>query len=225
MKSSGSPCPLDQLSVISFKRSPYLRTYLTKLIGEIWQSRIVPTQWKRGSYQVDHKKGKVDDPSNFHPITLQSGPLKVFTSCLRNATYCFLIANKFIEQSIQTASHLTYLALQNTLRKWVILLIKRASNSAQMLPLYLILKMLLAKSTTTLSNPLDYHHIPDHIKSLYTDFQTAVITSEFHMSFIPVGRGVLYTRRLPQSAPLRHVLQYHYPTYQSRKVSSLWFLL
>ena len=42
---------------------------------------------------------------------------------------------------------------------------------------------------------LEYHHIPDHIKnvikSLYTDFKTSVITSEFRTPFITVGRGVL----------------------------------
>ena len=35
MKSSGSPCPLDQLSIICFKRCPYLRTYLSELIHEV----------------------------------------------------------------------------------------------------------------------------------------------------------------------------------------------
>ena len=42
---------------------------------------------------------------------------------------------------------------------------------------------------------LDYHHIPHHInsvvKSLYTDFQTSIITSDFNTPFISVGRGVL----------------------------------
>jgi hypothetical protein len=42
---------------------------------------------------------------------------------------------------------------------------------------------------------LDYHHIPEHIqfviKSLYTEFQTSIITSEFRTPFISVGRGVL----------------------------------
>ena len=42
---------------------------------------------------------------------------------------------------------------------------------------------------------LDYHHIPkdisEIIKSLYTDFNTAFITSEFSTPFITVGRGVL----------------------------------
>ena len=42
---------------------------------------------------------------------------------------------------------------------------------------------------------LDYHHIPDHIKfvtkSLYTDFQTSIITSQFRTPFMTVGLGVL----------------------------------
>ena len=42
---------------------------------------------------------------------------------------------------------------------------------------------------------LEYHHIPDHIKnlirSLYTDFQTSIITEQFNTAFIKVGRGVL----------------------------------
>ena len=42
---------------------------------------------------------------------------------------------------------------------------------------------------------LDYHHIPDHIKSLvkslYTDFKTAILTNEFRTPFLFVGGGVL----------------------------------
>ena len=32
MKASGSPCPLDQISIFCFKRCPYLRTVITRLI-------------------------------------------------------------------------------------------------------------------------------------------------------------------------------------------------
>ena len=101
MKSSGSPCPLDQLSIICFKRCPYLRSYLTELIHETWHSETVSTVWKRACTILIHKKGHTDDPSNFRPITLESVPLKVFTSCLRNAIYSFLTSNNFIEQNIQ----------------------------------------------------------------------------------------------------------------------------
>ena len=41
---------------------------------------------------------------------------------------------------------------------------------------------------------LSYHHVPDHIKilikSLYTNFKTSVITSQFNTPFIHVGHGV-----------------------------------
>ena len=48
-----------------------------------------------------HKKGTSDDPANFRPITLESVPLKVFTSCLRDSIFSFLSKNKFIESEIQ----------------------------------------------------------------------------------------------------------------------------
>ena len=111
MKSSGSPCPLDQLSIISFKHCPFLRTYLTELIHDIWLSGTVPTEWKRACTILIHKKGNNNDPSNFRPITLESIPLKVFTSCVRNAVYCFLASNNFVEHNIQKGLPLTYLAL------------------------------------------------------------------------------------------------------------------
>ena len=42
---------------------------------------------------------------------------------------------------------------------------------------------------------LDYHRIPDHIQliieSLYTNFKTSIITSNFNTPFVQVGRGVL----------------------------------
>ena len=101
MKASGSPCPLDQLSIICFKRCPFLRTYLTEVIRSVWSSKSVPAEWKKACSILIHKKGNTSDPSNFRPITLETIPLKVFTSCLRNAMFSFLTANNFIEHQIQ----------------------------------------------------------------------------------------------------------------------------
>ena len=44
MKASGSPCPLDQLLIICFKRCPFLRTYLTEVIRCVWSSKSVPAE-------------------------------------------------------------------------------------------------------------------------------------------------------------------------------------
>ena len=101
MKTSASPCPLDQASIISFKRCPYLRSYLTQLISAVWSSGSVPSAWKRACTVLVHKKGVTNGPSKFRPITLESVPLKVFTSSLRNSIFKFLAENNFVEHAIQ----------------------------------------------------------------------------------------------------------------------------
>ena len=56
MKSNGSPCPLDQIPVIAFKKSVYLRSYLTKVIQVAWCNRTIPEAWKRAVTILIHKK-------------------------------------------------------------------------------------------------------------------------------------------------------------------------
>ena len=196
MKSSGSPCPLDQLSIICFKCCPYLRTYLTELIHECWLSGIVPTEWKRACTILIHKKGNTNDPSNFRPITLQSVPLKVFASCLRNAIYSYLISNNFIEHSIQKGFTPNLSGtLEHTAQMADII------NNARIRQCSVVITLLDLKNAfgevyhNLIQSVLDYHHIPHHInsvvKSLYTDFQTSIITSDFNTPFISVGCGVL----------------------------------
>ena len=47
MKTSGSPCPLDQISIIALKRSSYLRTYLTEIVSQAWKAETIPDTWKK----------------------------------------------------------------------------------------------------------------------------------------------------------------------------------
>ena len=101
MKAFGSPCPLDKLSVIPFKRCPYLRTYLTELFSLLWKSGEIPMNWKRACTVLVHKKGDTSDPSNFRPITLESAPLKIFTSCVRDSMFSHLSSNNYLEHKIQ----------------------------------------------------------------------------------------------------------------------------
>jgi hypothetical protein len=75
MKASGSPCPLDQISITCLKRCPYLRTYLTELIRAVWLSGPIPSEWKNACTILIHKKGNTSIPSNFRPITPESIPL------------------------------------------------------------------------------------------------------------------------------------------------------
>ena len=48
-----------------------------------------------------HKKGEAENPANIRPITLESIPLKVITSLIRNRTFQFLTENNHIEQNIE----------------------------------------------------------------------------------------------------------------------------
>ena len=120
MKSSGLPSPFDQISILCFKRCPYLRSHLTEIICAVWLSGEVPCHWKKACTILGHKTGATKDPANFRPITLEAVPLKVFTSCLRNSIYHFLVQNIYIECNIQRASPLSSLAHLNTHLKWLI---------------------------------------------------------------------------------------------------------
>ena len=81
---TGSPCPLDQISIICYKRCRYIRSYLTAIIAEIWKKKVIPPIWKKAITILIQKKGSTDNPGNFHPITLEIVTLKILTSALRN---------------------------------------------------------------------------------------------------------------------------------------------
>ena len=56
IKASGSPCPLNQISIIPFKHCPYLRSYLTEVFRTIWLTGEIPNAWKRACTVLVHKK-------------------------------------------------------------------------------------------------------------------------------------------------------------------------
>ena len=185
-----------KLSIICFKQCPFLRSYLTELFRAVWLSGTIPDEWKKACTILIHKKDDTNSPSNFRPITLEIIPLKVFTSCIRNSIFTFLIANNFIESNIQKGftPHVSG-TLEHTAQMAYII------NQARIKQRSLVITLLDLKNAfgninhNLINSVLGYHHIPDHIKvlikSLYTNFKTSIITSSFNTPFIPVGRGVL----------------------------------
>ena len=93
--------PLDQIPVIAFNRSAYLRSYLTKIIQVPWCNRTIPEALKRAVTHLIHKKDSTHDPANVRPITIQSIPLKVCTSVVRNKLFVYLMKNNYIETNVQ----------------------------------------------------------------------------------------------------------------------------
>ena len=129
-------------------------------------------------------------------IMFESVTLNVFTSCLRDSLFSFLTANSFIEHEVQkgflpklsgTFEHTAQMAnIINTAR------IKQKS---------LVITLLDLKNAfgevhhNLISEVLRYHHVPDQIQlliqSLYSNFQTSIVTESFQTPIITVGRGVL----------------------------------
>ena len=196
MKASGSPCPLDQISIISFKRCPFLRSYLTNLVHVVWSSGCIPSEWKKACTILIHKKGETSVPANFRPITLENIPLKVFTSCLRNAMYSFLTANNYIEHNIQKGFTANISGtLEHTAEMARIINTARSKQRSLIITLPDLKNAFGEVHHNLITSVLDYHHIPEHIKlitkDLYTDFKTSILTSSLQTPFIPARRGVL----------------------------------
>ena len=110
MKASGSPCPLDQISIIRFKCCPYLQSFITQAIAKVWVKDCIANEWKKVVNILIHKKGVSEDPANFGPITLEPVTLKIFTACLRDKIYEFLKENNYIEHNLQKVSFQNCLA-------------------------------------------------------------------------------------------------------------------
>ena len=127
---------------------------------------------------------------------MESVPLKIFTSCLRDSMFAFLKANRFIEHQIQkgflpiisgTFEHTAQMA--------------KVINTARIKEKSLVITLLDLKTAfgevhhSLIPEILKYHHIPTHIQllihSLYSNFQTFIIASSFQTPCIAVGRGVL----------------------------------
>ena len=120
--------------------------------------------------------------------------LLLLLSC--NAIFSYLTNNNLLDHQIQKGftSKLSG-TLQHTAQMANI--IKKAKTKQRSL----IITLLDFKNAfgevqhNLIQEVLRYHHIPNHmqslVRSLYTDFQTSFISSEFQTPFINVGRGVL----------------------------------
>ena len=196
MKSSGSPCLFDQISVIVLKRCPIVRIMIWKIIEKSWKIGKVPTVWKNGLTVLIHKKGVNTDPGNFRPITLEPVLCKVFTSWMRNRIYKHLCENEYIETNIQKGfwsgisgtikhtQHLTYLINHARLkqRSLCVSLIDLKNGFGEV-------------HHDLIKAVLDYHHVPPAmsalVRSLYDGFKISVAGNGYVTNPIRVDRGVL----------------------------------
>ena len=204
MKSSDSPCPLDQVSMIVLKRCPIPRTYLWKIMEFCWKNKYFPTVWKNGITVLICKKQDpafANVPANFRPITSEPVIAKVFTSLIRNRIYSFTYKNNYIESHIQkgfwqgisgTVEHtelMSYLIdqVRNKQRSLVVTLLDLRNAFGEVLH-------------ELIKSVLPFHNIPSHIEELidnvYQDFRISIATKGFVTEPVIVHKGVKETATL-----------------------------
>ena len=170
MKAGAATCPLDQVSVLTLKKCPYLRTYLTCLIQKLWKGQNIPSVWKKAVTILIYKSEDPSDPKNFRPITLGNVFLKVYTSIIRNRICKYLQANDHIECRVQkgfipkisgTIEHIQQLA-------HIIRQVKRKQKT-------LIVTLLGLKngfgevSHSLIPTVLQFHHIPREMQNIISE--------------------------------------------------------
>ena len=117
MKFSASPRPLDQISVITFKKCPVLTSRLKNILQTAQTVNTLHDVWNSGVTVLEHKKGIAANPENFRPITLQPVLSKVFTSIFRNRLFNFSSKNKYIETNRQKGFWERYFLIRKLKRK------------------------------------------------------------------------------------------------------------
>ena len=101
IKAGAPACSLDQVSVLTLKKCPYLRTYLTCLIQKLWKGQNIQSVWKKAVTILIYKSDDPSNPKNFRPITLENVFLKVYAAFIRNRIFEYLKANDYIEFRVQ----------------------------------------------------------------------------------------------------------------------------
>ena len=196
MKSSASPCPIDQISVICLKRCPYLRSFLLRICNQVISTNVIPEAWTKAVTILIYKKGDETLPANFRPITLEPITLKFFTSIIRNQVYEFLLNNGYTESHYQkgftpgmsgTFEHIG--EMENIINK------SRLKQRSVVITLIDLRNAFGSVNHRLIQTVLKYHHLPqyicDIIGNLYNSFHISVITEDFKTRYMKVNNGVL----------------------------------
>ena len=185
VKAGAAACPLDQVSVITLKKFPYLRTYLTCLIQKVWKGQNIPSVWKKAVTILIYKSDDPSNPKNFRLITPENVILKVYTSFIRNRIFEYLKANDYIECKVQKSlQQLAYI-------------IRHAKRKQRTLVVTLLdLKNAFGEvSHSLIPTVLQFRHIPREmqniINELYSGFSTSITTKTSVTSPLQVEKGVL----------------------------------
>ncbi len=198
MKARSCPSPLDAISIIIFKRCPILRTHLANLLSACWIRQYFPKIWRRATVTLIHKKGDTSDPQNFRPIALQPVMGKIFSSCIRNRIWDFLISNSLIDTSMQKGFWPGINGVTEHIELLSYLLSHQKKLKRDVYVVLLDLKNAFGEVHHSLIRfSLEHHHVPTDtinlIMSQYTNFflNVSAARSNLNSGPVKVQRGVL----------------------------------
>jgi hypothetical protein len=195
-RGSASANPLDQISIITLKRCPILRTILHNIIANCWVSGYTPKPWRAGVTVLVFKKGDPSKVDNFRPITLQSAPYKIYSAFIRNRLQAFLDQNNFHNNSVQKGfAHGQDGVMEHTeLCDFMIRDAKRQHRG--LCAILLDLRNAFGEVQHNLiRSSLRYHHVPEDFisifDSIYHQFKITISCLGGTTEAIVVNKGVL----------------------------------
>ena len=198
MKARSTPSPFDRVGYVIFKNCPSLIPALVQLFNICWNQSIIPGEWKCAAIKLIPKSSAIEDttnPANFRPIALTPCIGKLFTTLLRNCWLRYMVANKYLNPSLQKAFMTTVPGCTEHHLKLSSILSEAHSNHKAVTVCWLDLANAYGSVHHSLIDfSLRHYHAPPQflaiVQALYTGLNAKIITAEWETAVIPLQKGV-----------------------------------
>ena len=198
MKAQSAPSPFDRVGYIILKKCPSLLPALVQLFNMCWFQSIIPEEWKRAAITLIPKTSAAEDatnPGNFRPIALTPCIGKLFTTLLRNRWLGYMIANKYLDPSLQKAFMPTVPGCTEHHLKLSSVLNEAHSNHKALAVCWLDLANAYGSVHHSLINfSLQHYHAPPQflatVQGLYSGLNAKVISADWETPIISLEKGV-----------------------------------
>ena len=192
MKTQSAPSPFDRVGYVIFKQCPSLLPALVQLFNMCWAQSTIPAEWKCAAIKLIPKSSATEDPANpanFRPIALTPCIGKLFTTLLRNRWLRYMVANHYLDPSLQKAFMPTVPGCTEHHLKLSSILAEAHSNHKSVAVCWLDLANAYGSVHHALINfSLRHYHSPPQflatVQALYTGLNAKVITADWET---PVG--------------------------------------
>ena len=196
MKARSAPSPFDRVGYVIFKKCPSLVPALVHLFNICWTQSFIPCEWKTAAVKLIAKESAGKDPSNpahFRPIALTPCVGKIFTTLLRNRWLHYMLANGYLDSSLQKAFMPTIPGCTEHHLKLPSILAESRSKHKSLAVCWLDLaKAYGSVHHSLIQFSLRHYHASPHflsvLQALYSGLGAKVITADWETPLIPLQR-------------------------------------